>query len=363
MNEEQSKRIDYKVLYLEDEEFFYNIVKEHAMMYFPHFSIVNAKDVSGAKQVFNAEHFDAIICDYYLPGENGIEFLKYVRSRCNTVPVIFLTGVDSKDVAIEALNNGANFYFEKQNIFSGEDTNFNNLFYRLENVIRKRLHNCLIYSETDIRKKIGMAYDITIHDIKNCLTIINLSVDSAKLAIGETNDLSKKLDDILYSTENIEDFLSFLGDYQQLENCNFCWQPIGPIIDKLADQFSPKIGIVNDLKENFSIYADRLLEKVFYNIIDNSLSHGKATMLSFRVYLHEGSLVISIVDDGIGISMECKNLIFNKGFGNNTGYGLFFCSEVLSMTNIKIIENGVSGKGARFEMIVPERNYRRLSTI
>jgi len=43
----------------------------------------------------------------------------------------------------------------------------------------------------------------------------------------------------------------------------------------------------------------------------------------------------------------------------NTGLGLFLSREILSITGITIRENGDPGKGARFEMVVPNGIYRK----
>jgi signal transduction histidine kinase len=42
----------------------------------------------------------------------------------------------------------------------------------------------------------------------------------------------------------------------------------------------------------------------------------------------------------------------------NTGLGLFLSREILAITGITITENGTPGKGARFEITVPEGMYR-----
>lgn len=49
---------------------------------------------------------------------------------------------------------------------------------------------------------------------------------------------------------------------------------------------------------------------------------------------------------------------FERGFGKNTGLGLFLAREILGITRIAIAETGVYGQGARFEMLVPEGGYR-----
>jgi signal transduction histidine kinase len=63
-------------------------------------------------------------------------------------------------------------------------------------------------------------------------------------------------------------------------------------------------------------------------------------------------------DDGTGIPDEEKERIFERGYGKNTGLGLFLAREVLGITGIGIREDGVPGKGARFVITVPEGAYR-----
>ena len=69
-------------------------------------------------------------------------------------------------------------------------------------------------------------------------------------------------------------------------------------------------------------------------------------------------LVISVEDDGVGISDDDKRHLFERGFGKNTGLGLFLSREILAITGITIKETGDPGNGARFELTVPKGNYR-----
>jgi DNA-binding response OmpR family regulator len=57
--------------------------------------------------------FDALVVDYYLPEITGIELLKILRTKGDTTPVIIFTGVGRENAAIEALNNGADFFLKK----------------------------------------------------------------------------------------------------------------------------------------------------------------------------------------------------------------------------------------------------------
>ena len=56
---------------------------------------------------------------------------------------------------------------------------------------------------------------------------------------------------------------------------------------------------------------------------------------------------------------EDKKRLFERGFGKNTGMGLFLSREILSITGITIQECGQPGTGARFEITVPKGKWRR----
>jgi signal transduction histidine kinase len=114
------------------------------------------------------------------------------------------------------------------------------------------------------------------------------------------------------------------------------------------------------LPETLEIYADPLLGKVFYNLIDNALRYGGDRLTAIRVSSREnsGSVVLTFENNGNGIPQKDKERLFVKGFGKNTGLGLFLSREILAITGITITENGEPGKGARFEISVPKGMYR-----
>ena len=57
--------------------------------------------------------YDAVVSDYQMPGKDGLEFLRELREEGNTVPFIVFTGKGREEVAIEALNLGADRYIDK----------------------------------------------------------------------------------------------------------------------------------------------------------------------------------------------------------------------------------------------------------
>ncbi len=102
-----------------------------------------------------------------------------------------------------------------------------------------------------------------------------------------------------------------------------------------------------------------MLPKVFSNLMDNTLRYaGDKTTVTIRAAVREGALIISWEDTGAGIPAEEKEKIFERGYGKNTGLGLFLAREILGITGISIREAGEEGKGARFEITVPPGAFR-----
>jgi signal transduction histidine kinase len=119
-------------------------------------------------------------------------------------------------------------------------------------------------------------------------------------------------------------------------------------------------GVTLDvLTNNLEILADPWLNKVFFNLIDNTLRYAeRVTKITVSYHESEDGLDLLFEDNGIGIPSGEKEKIFERGYGKNIGYGLFMVREILAITDLTIRENGEPGKGARYEIHVPKRYYR-----
>ncbi|HEX3001290.1 MAG TPA: HAMP domain-containing sensor histidine kinase, partial [Methanoregula sp.] len=142
------------------------------------------------------------------------------------------------------------------------------------------------------------------------------------------------------------------------------WQDLREIVESLR-AFLKGAGIELSTRGiAIEIFADPLLPKVFENLVDNSIRHGRGVQhITISAVSHaDGSLVIGYQDDGEGVSEEDKARIFQKGFGKNTGLGLFLSREILGITGIMIQEDGVPGKGAHFRISIPMDGFRKTGT-
>ena len=204
-------------------------------------------------------------------------------------------------------------------------------------------------------RQLNLMSSITRHDILNQLTILlgNLSFAQEDAPDGP---LSGYLEKMNTAAGTIQRQIEFTRDYQDLGVKSPEWQRVSDAIRAATARDLP----ITDETDDLAIYADPMLVKVFANLMDNTVRHGEAaTRVRVRYRPEEdGDLTLVWEDDGVGIPAGEKARIFNRGFGKNTGLGLFLIREILAITGITIAETGEPGKGARFEMRVPSRAFR-----
>lgn len=117
--------------------------------------------------------------------------------------------------------------------------------------------------------------------------------------------------------------------------------------------------------KDLTVEADRLhLSNIISNIIDNAIKYSSDTiMIDIKCYLEEeGYCVISIKDNGIGISKENQEKIFDKFFrvpnGNihnvkGYGLGLFYVKTMIEEHKGNIFVESDLGKGSVFTIKLP----------
>ena len=220
---------------------------------------------------------------------------------------------------------------------------------------RKMTENALALAS----KKLNLMSSITRHDILNQLTVL-----MGFLELSEMLETNPKLLDYLKREQQaagtIQKQITFTRDYQDMGVKEPVWQNIGSIIGKVAMELPMQEVRIDVDRTDIEVFADPLFEKVFFNLIDNALKYGGDSLTTIRISLQHGEngLNIIIEDNGVGISAEDKKQIFTRGFGKHTGLGLFLSREILGITGMTIIENGISGEGARFEIGVPKGSFR-----
>jgi PAS domain S-box-containing protein len=221
---------------------------------------------------------------------------------------------------------------------------------------RKQMETAL----REVNKKLNLLSEITRHDIRNQLLSLTAYLELSKDTLGDAAKTSEYILKEERAAHAIERQIVFTKEYQDLGVGTPAWQDVSASLSLAAAALPVRDIRVVDEIAGLAIYADPLLEKVFYNLIDNALRYGGPGMTMIRFSYRESGqdLTIVVEDDGAGISAEDGKRLFERGFGHHTGLGLFLSREILSITGIMITETSEPGEGARFEMLVPKGEYR-----
>ncbi|PWR73960.1 histidine kinase N-terminal 7TM domain-containing protein [Methanospirillum lacunae] len=206
-------------------------------------------------------------------------------------------------------------------------------------------------------QKLQLLSGITRHDIKNQLSVLTGYLSLAD-EIDSEEFKSTYLEKIKTATWMINQQIEFTSVYQDIGLFEPKWFNLSILMEQVKNQIpATTLNFINELN-GVKIYADPMLERVLYNLFDNTIRYGvKTTFIRSYYVIDGGTLKWIIEDDGIGIAIEDKEKIFQKGYGHNTGLGLFLVREILSITDCLITETGVPGVGARFEIRIPGGQY------
>jgi PAS domain S-box-containing protein len=225
--------------------------------------------------------------------------------------------------------------------------------YGIDITERKRAEQII----SEANKKINLLTSITRHDVANQVSLLK---GYAQIAMMQKPD--PVMADLLAKIDTAGSAIA-----QQIEFTK-AWQELGIQapgwyrVSEMVARHKPE-NIALSCHCDVEIVADPMLEKVFLNLIDNCIRHGeRVTTMSVRCENNPDGLAIIVEDDGIGVPIDEKEKIFDKGYGKNSGLGLFLVREILAITRITIREAGTPGKGAKFVMTVPKGSYRIISS-
>lgn len=265
--------------------------------------------------------------------------------------------IAGKDCEIQFTRDGAPHYFDIHlTPLDREGTGSRGFLCIFRNVTaRKQAELSLITAN----RKINLLTRITRHDLENKLMITDGYIALLrKTALTPTQ--TGFLDREEAALNAMREQVAFTRQYQQLGASAPSWQDAGAAIRRAKTQvFFNQVRLSLEV-EQVEVLADQMLERVFYNLLDNAIRYGSEALTEISVTSHRDgtSLLFVVEDNGVGIASGDRQRLFEQGFGKNTGLGLFLSREILAITDITIEQTNPPGRGARFEIRVPAGKFR-----
>ncbi|MHA1156323.1 MAG: PAS domain S-box protein, partial [Candidatus Heimdallarchaeota archaeon] len=176
------------ILLVDDEEALLEASKLYLENLSEKFQIYPINSAKKALEKLSSTAYDIIISDYQMSEMNGLEFLAELRSVGNETPFIIFTGKGREEVAIQALNLGADYYLQK----GGETrSQFRELVNLIEKLVEKK--------QTDLARKRLLEQQI--------------SINKLALTLGDTRDLNRIYKTVFQYIYAIMDADTFVVDF------------------------------------------------------------------------------------------------------------------------------------------------------
>jgi len=219
----------------------------------------------------------------------------------------------------------------------------------------KRTMNELV----NVNEKLSVVGNLTRHDVRNKLTVITGNIYILKKKHSDNPEIINRLVQMEQACKSIVKIFDFAKMYEQIGVGELTLTDVEKSFDEAVALFSglPNVKIINEC-HGLTVMADSFLRQLYYNLIDNSMKHGKR-VTKLRVHYEiarQGQLTLIYEDNGVGVPIKNKPELFREGFstGGSSGYGLYLIRKMMEAYGWTIQENGEPDVGAKFTITIPK---------
>ena len=279
-----------------------------------------------------------------------LEFIKYKIYLNNLIKTV--DDLDKKYLLPEVIDEAK---FQEERIFN-----------EVLKECNKSMHeNVKYYKDEQIEYREYI--ETWVHEIKT-------PIASAKLILE--NDDSNLGSRINYEMKRVEVFIEQVLYYARSSDVRK---------DYIIKEFSLRTVVMKAIKSNSrdfinkniklnikeiqgSIFTDeKWIEFIINQIIINAVKFSDANKGEVSIYskVNENNIILTIEDNGVGISEKDLDRVFEKGFtgengrifGKSTGIGLYLCKKLCDKLGIGISLSSKQGKGTRINIIFPQGKF------
>ncbi|UUX92614.1 sensor histidine kinase [Methanoplanus endosymbiosus] len=207
-------------------------------------------------------------------------------------------------------------------------------------------------------KKLNTLTGIIRTDLSNKLAVLYGYLRMGAIKFSDPEVISF-VTDIKDAASGIERQINISRDFRDLGTKPPSWVMVQKAVNEAAGKLDFGSVYFRTWTERLEIFADPYLPSAFSHLFDNALNLAEdVTKIVVTYQIREDGCAVIIEDNGPGIPDSVKVKLFNQSSEEGYGRGLFLTHEILSITGIDIVETGIPGKGARFEIIIPSEGYR-----
>jgi signal transduction histidine kinase len=330
-----------------------------------------------------------MLLDIRMPGIDGVEVLKRLRTTGRDIAVIMMSGHGSEELAVECMKIGAEDYISKPFVLDD----------MLQRVERALAHRMALRDKIRLEKEKEDFFMMLSHDMKNPMAAVIGSIDIMREGrLGPVNDeqieyLQSAIDscnEVVAMIDNLLDIRRFEAGKMHLtvrpyNPADICRKVVGQLA-RAAERDGIKLSLsIEDNTPNLDVDRNALT-RILGNLIGNSLkftpeegeivvscrsirgAEVNTIQIPSYVPLHENFLknncfvALSVRDTGEGIPENELKCIFDRFTQSSStsgrerggaGLGLAFCSLAVDSFGGVIWAQSSAGQGSEFTILLP----------
>jgi signal transduction histidine kinase len=299
----------------------------------------------------DAEQFDLLLLDLGLPECSGLETLDRTLGRHDDVPVVVLTGLQDREVAVEAIQQGAQDFLNKDKI--DQEVLTRAIRYAIE---RKEREEAL----RERTEQLEILNRIVRHDIRNDVAVIQGWGEALDEYVEESGDAYlQRIDDaarhIVDLTSTARDVVETIGGEETLDVDTVSLRPLlREEVEKKQSAYDEATFVCGGEIPAVDVRANEMLSSVFGNLFTNAVRHNDKDEPRVEISVDvDGSTVrAAVADNGPGIPDAHKETIFGKGERSldspGTGIGLYLVDYLVDEFGGEVTVEDNDPEGAVF---------------
>jgi signal transduction histidine kinase len=319
---------------------------------------------------------DVILSDHALPQFNSLEALTICRNQHIDIPFILVTGTVSEEFAVSCLKQGADDYVLKSNLVRLPSAIQNALKQRHHEHKRKKAEKALRKQNEEL-VKINKELDSFVYSVSHnlraplmsVLGLINLVQVENKKSDTETG-LNSYFAMMQQSIHKLDDTLKEILDYSRNARSELNIEKVDfqRMVEDSFDRMKYMEGseIINktiSVSGTADLFTDPYrLSVIINNLVSNSIKYRDVakspSIININAVITEAKLTIVFRDNGIGISEDYINKIFDMFFratdrSEGAGLGLYIVKETVDKLHGDIKVESAMGDGTSFIIQIP----------
>ncbi|MBN2407058.1 MAG: response regulator [Elusimicrobia bacterium] len=332
------------------------------------FRLELAKSLGQGIEYLSSNRADMILLDLSLPDSRGLDTFTVLHASIpSDIPIVVLSGLEDRELAIKAVHAGAQDYLVKGSLDGG--LLIRSINYAIE---RKKAHEekDVLLKKLAYKEKLaslGKLAGGVAHEINNPLASI---LSTAELLLDELpydSPYRESLDMIIKESQRIRDTVkSFIG-FAKDRTFDFKRYNINAVVENALNIIGRRklegFRVTKKLTEPLTeVKISRFhIEEVFVSIITNGLqSMAPGGELTITTGEDEENVIIKFKDTGEGIDKGNMEKIFEPYFTtrNKKGTGLGLTSSNVIVTQhggIIKVNSGGRGRGSEFSVYLPKK--------